>query len=424
MRSISLGSAVLISINIIIGAGLFINPTPLTQIAQGFGFSAYLLSAFVLLPLILCIASLATLKPTAGGLYIYAHDFISPMAGFLSGWSYFLGKTTSAAILVHTFCSFVQSLFAPLENIPTVFISIIILFLLASANIIGLKIGGKIQWLFIILKSLPIALVLFTGILFSKEQWPDAFLSSSLAHVPQALPIAIFALCGFEAICSIAHLIENPKKNVRRAILISFMSVVLCSALFQFGMWRMLGPSLISSHSPMMAYAERLWGENSWLVPAFNIFVYLSVLGASFGMLTSNAWNLQTIAKHRHLPGARYLALVSKKEVPWVSIVVEASIASAIILVQSNQIPLQNMAVFGMTMGYLMSAMAAWVAAGQKNIKFLPRWLVALSFISCAYVIWLCVTRIVSSGASSFFLIILGAGVLAALWQKFRSVSY
>jgi len=413
VRTISLSSAVLISINIIIGAGLFINPAPLTQIAQGWGFAAYVFSGLVLLPLILCIATLATLKPTAGGLYVYAHDFVSPMAGFISGWCYFLGKSTSAAILAYTFCSFIKSLFLPLHNIPTTTLTIIALFSLSFCNIAGLKIGGKVQWLFIGFKALPIALVLFTGIFFAQREWPDAYLVNYVEHLPQALPIAIFALCGFEVICSIAHLIENPKKNVRRAILISFFTVVGASALFQFGMWRMLGPELSSLPSPIMAYGYKVFGAYPWVVRLFNAFVYASVLGGSFGMLTSNAWNLQTIATHKHLPWSRFLSLVSKKQVPWVSLLVETAFASVIISLQSSQIPLQNMAVFGMTVGYFMSTFAAFKAA-------LPRWLVMLSFMSCSYILWLCALRIINSGASVYFLLILGAGIVVASWKCFK----
>jgi hypothetical protein len=130
---------------------------------------------------------------------------------------------------------------------------------------------------------------------------------------------------------------------------------------------------------------------------------------------------LQTIAAHKHLPGSNIIALVSSKEVPWVSLLLEASLASVIISLQSSQIPLQNMAVFGMTIGYFMSTLAAWKASGLKSITSLPRWLVILSFMSCAYVLWLCATRIISSGASSLFLLILASGIVLAFMQEYKT---
>ena len=64
--------AVLICINSIIGAGLFINPRPLTQFAGPYGFLVYMLGALLLTPLVLSVAELAKLHPVAGGLYVYS----------------------------------------------------------------------------------------------------------------------------------------------------------------------------------------------------------------------------------------------------------------------------------------------------------------------------------------------------------------
>lgn len=409
MRSISLTSAVLISINIIIGAGLFINPAPLAQIAQSYGFLAYPLSALVLLPLILCLAELATLKPSAGGLYVYAQTFVSPLAGFTSAWGYFLGKSTSAAILAFTFCSFITRIVPVLENTSVKGLTIFILFLLATLNIFGVKIGGKIQWLFISFKAIPICFVLLTGLFFALDIPEDSL--ATLGALSQSLPIAVFALTGFEAICSIAHLIENPHKNVRRAMLISFFLVAIVSAGFQFAMFEVLGLELQSTRNPLLAYASTLLPNAPLVARLFNALVYSSILGASFSMLTSNCWNLHTIATHHHLPGSANLIRLSKSQVPWVCLYIEALIGSIIIILQTDQIPLQNMAVFGMTMAYFMSTLAALRAAKDRHITALPRWLPALSLVSCAYILWLCAERILRSGASWVFLVILGIGL-------------
>lgn len=410
MRSISLTSAVLISVNIIIGAGLFINPAPLTQIAQGLGFLTYLLSALILLPLILCIAELAAQKPTAGGLYVYAQSYVSPLAGFVSGWSYFLGKSTSAAILAYTFCSFLSTAIAPLQAISVKLLTIGLLFLLSFLNILGLKIGGRVQWFFISFKAIPIVFVLCTGLMVALDV---TLVTISITELGQAFPIAIFALCGFEAICAIGHLIEHPHKNVRRAILISFFMVAIASSLFQFAMYQVLGPALGALNRPLLAYAQAILPDAHLGTRVLNALVFCSILGASFGMLTSNCWNLHTIAKHGHLPWSKLL-LPIKNQAPWVCLLLQALIASIIICLQQSQIPLQNMAVFGMTLSYFMSTLAALRAAQGRHLPSLPRWLPMLSFVSCSYILWLCAERILKSGASFVFLIILGSGLVVA----------
>lgn len=414
MRSISLTGAILLSINIIIGAGLFINPAPLTNIAQGWGFLAYLLGAIVILPLILCLSALATLKPSAGGLYVYAQSYVSPLAGFVSSWSYFLGKTTSASILALTFCTFLPHAFPGLRDVPPQILTMGLLFLLPCINILGLRIGGKIQWLFIFCKALPIAFVLCTGFLYAMAL-PDSY--EPLRQLGSALPIAVFAYSGFEAICSVAHMIENPHKNVRRAMLISFFMVAVVYALFQYSMYQVLGPDLAHTPSPLFAYAQALLPNSHLATRILNALVFSSIIGASFGMLTSNCWNLHTIAKHGHLPFSKLL-LPIKNQAPWMCLLVEAGLGSFIISVEINQISLQNMAVFGMTIAYFLSTLAALRAARSKETASLPRIIPLLSFISCSYILWLCAERILSSGASYIFLIVLGAGYLLAYMKS------
>ncbi|HXW60614.1 MAG TPA: amino acid permease, partial [Myxococcota bacterium] len=186
----------------------------------------------------------------------------------------------------------------------------------------------------------------------------------------------------------------------------------------QFSMFQVLGPELATIKNPLLAYAQTLL-PHSHASRLLNALVFCSILGACFGMLTSNCWNLHTIAKHGHLPGSKFL-LPTKNQVPWVALLLEAAIASLIIVIESNQIPLQNMAVFGMTVAYFMCTLAALRAVRSKQIPLLPRIVPALSFLSCAYILWLCAERILRSGASFIFLIILSLGLVVAYFKAGR----
>ena len=84
---LSLLSAIFINVNIMLGAGIFINTSTLAQKTGLLGAGMYLLVGLLMLPLILSIAHLLRLHP-AGGFYIFAKKEISPFMGFFSGWSY------------------------------------------------------------------------------------------------------------------------------------------------------------------------------------------------------------------------------------------------------------------------------------------------------------------------------------------------
>src|ERR1700733_2439106 len=165
--------SILICINTMIAAGLFINPGPLTNIAGPLGFMGYLISAVLLFPLLLCIAELARLHPVSGGLYAFGKAHINPWAGFLSGWGYFIGKTTSAAVLMHKFIQFFQANIPALSIIPTLMLDYMVIFLLVILNIFGMRVGGRAQYIFTALKGFPILFAFGAGFVFFDTQLFD-----------------------------------------------------------------------------------------------------------------------------------------------------------------------------------------------------------------------------------------------------------
>ena len=191
-NQISLLTAILININIMLGAGLFINPKPLTQLAGPFGFIGYVLGALVLLPIVLSLAELAKYHPTAGGLYVYSKTYINNGVGFLSGWSYFLGKTSSAAVLANTLISFFYKDFVCLQKLPILFWDACLILLLIGINILGVRLGGKIQYIFTTLKAVPVMFVIFSGFYFFNINF-FSNLSSEKLDILGTIPIALFA---------------------------------------------------------------------------------------------------------------------------------------------------------------------------------------------------------------------------------------
>jgi len=60
--------ALLINMNIMIGAGVYISPPKMSQIAGSMSYLGWLLSALIFLPVVLSISKLAEIYPEEGGL--------------------------------------------------------------------------------------------------------------------------------------------------------------------------------------------------------------------------------------------------------------------------------------------------------------------------------------------------------------------
>ncbi len=411
---ITLFTAILININIMLGAGVFINPGPLTLFAGSLGFLGYILSALVLLPIVLSIAELAKIHPTAGGLYVYSKEYLNPFTGFISGWSYFIGKTTSAALLGHTFVAFFQRRIPLLKSTPIIFLDCLLILFLVLINIIGISVGGKIQYFFISMRIIPIFFVIFVGSFFFNPNFfsphPDDFL-----NLFSTLPVAIFALLSFEMICSIGHLIKNPSKNIRRTILYSFFTVACISAFFQLIIFGAIGKTLVSTPEPILILAAKVFTHNPLLPKILNAFVFTAIIGGSFGSLTTNCWNLYALAKDKHLPGQKFLTKISKTNVPYVSLIMQGLVACLILIISKKLVPLQNMTVLGVVIAYMLSSVSLFKVYKSK-IKILP----LLAIISSCYIIFICIRNLFISGISIPVLMIFAFGLATALWNKFK----
>ena len=148
--------ALFICLNTMLGAGLFINPKPLAMQAGSLGFVGYLLAALIMTPIIYCTAELARLHPVSGGVYAFSQSYLGSAFGFISCWSYFTGKTSSAALMAHKFVQFLQATVPALANIPTIFCDYLLILTIIALNIGGVSIGGRAQYFFTGMRVIPI----------------------------------------------------------------------------------------------------------------------------------------------------------------------------------------------------------------------------------------------------------------------------
>lgn len=416
-NSIKPSVGILLCINTMIGAGLFINPGPLTKLAGPLGFAGYALGALLMLPLILCIAELARLHPVSGGLYIYSKVYVGTWAGFVSGWAYFLGKTTSVAVLTHKVVGFLQTKSLFLNQYPTLMIDYLFIALLIALNIFGVRIGGRIQYLFTTMKGIPIVMAFITGCYFFT---PDFFVftPADMYGILLTLPIAVFPLMGFEIICSVGHLIEDSAHNIKRVILTAFFIVASIDILFQAVVYGVLGNDVQTIAYPMIALITKLVPALPFIAQLINAFVFIAILGACFSILTSNCWNLYTLAKYNHLPFASLLTKLTKNDVPWVSISIQGLLACLILFITSDQTSLQAMSTFSQVIAFSLTALAAFFALRVVKGMRLNRLIPILGIIGSSYILYLSFQKIAAAGISFSFLAIFIAGTVGALYQR------
>lgn len=408
---------VLICINTMIGAGLFINSKQIVPIAGAYSFLGYVFAGLLMLPIILSIATLAKLHPVSGGLYVFSKSYISDWAGFLSGWGYFIGKTTSVALLMHKFNTFFQAQFSVLSNVPTIAMDYCFIFLLILLNLAGASVGGRVQYVFTTLKALPILFVFGVGF-YSFDPLVWSFGASDFSSIFLIVPLCVFPTTGFEIICSVGHLVEDPARNIKKVILTAFFIVVSINTIFQFLIYGSLGSMLGGVEVPILGLAQKALPSLEILGRVLNGFVYAAILGACFSILTTNCWNLYTLADNNHIPFKRFFTKISSKNVPWVAILSEGFLSCLVLTVSNDQTALTSLSVFAQLIAIFLSMFAAYKAVGVVATAGLYRFIPVLGLGTSLYILTMAIFNICKSGVSFSFLAIFLIGIFLAIFKK------
>ncbi len=423
-NKLSLLAAIFININIMVGAGLFINTTNLAAMVGAAGFVSYILLAILLYPMIASIAKLVTIYPS-GGFYSYGKQ-LHPMIGFIGAWSYFVGKLASAVILIHASMLLFGQIIPTVGQLNIYVLDLSALALFLGLNLFNLQTGFSIQVMFLVIKLIPILFVVASGLyLFSPGNYgPVQF---QWAEFVGTLPLVLYAAIGFEATTSLSGKIKDAHKNGPRAILISYALVMGINIAYQFFFYGAVGQQLKSAGSFLYAFPlllAQLFGMDAsatiTLQALFNIAIASSALGGAYGILFSNSWNLHTLAQHKHITNGWAFLKENRYHTPYLCVFAEGIVCLIyLIATRGQQIPLQQIAAFGCTIAYTTSIVSLFVymLTHNRSAVLLP----LLGLGNCMIFLMSCLHSFATEGYTSLITFggLMLCGVLMYCWQEY-----
>jgi basic amino acid/polyamine antiporter, APA family len=202
----------------------------------------------------LAYAELAAMMPHAGGQYVFLREGLSPLAGFLYGWTLFaVIQTGTIAAVAVAFAKFLSVLmpgispdvFLPLGQVhlpgsakaiqlglsPQRIVAIVMIAVLTATNIRGVTLGAAIQTVFSVAKVAALAAIVLLGLtLFRQPDIAAANFSGfwgtgdwNLAVIPvlgAAMVGSLFASDAWNNVTFAAAEVQEPRKNLPRALAI------------------------------------------------------------------------------------------------------------------------------------------------------------------------------------------------------------
>jgi basic amino acid/polyamine antiporter, APA family len=325
-HKISLVTAILLNMNIMIGSGILIGPGAAAAISGNASFLSWPLVALMFLPIVLTTIELSRLFPGAGGFYLYAKQGLNKTAGFASGWLYIVGYTFAATVELLALQDTLIKKFGPstITSNLVIFNALTIIAVLLF-SLLSLQVVSKFLNSLTLVKVLPLVILILLLPFIINPAF--TITSSEMALLPASLTLPIFGYFGFEFCVSISHLIKDSEKNAPRAILIGFLGTGLLYMLFHFGLLNLMGaenlakigapnfPDFITLPIP---YLKSLL---SLLIPTGAILIFVASL---IGMINSNAILLQSMAQEGLFKGGSFLLANTSLHRPWAALLLQS----------------------------------------------------------------------------------------------------
>ena len=253
-RTLGLWDATAINVGAIIGGGIFV----VTGIVAGLAGAALVVSILVAgaisLFTALSFAELTAWQPVEGSVYEYAHQLISPFAGFLTGWMWLLSNLFSGAAVSLGFAYYLAAAF---PELPTHIVAALMCIVFSALNFVGIKQSAKLNNVLVLIKLAALSFFVLFGLFYVNEGNFAPF-EPLTSGVFLGAYFIFFAYGGFARIAVVAEEVKDPKRTVPKAIL---LSLVISTAVY----------ALVGTIAVGLVGSAKLASSNSPLIQAINV---------------------------------------------------------------------------------------------------------------------------------------------------------
>jgi APA family basic amino acid/polyamine antiporter len=337
-RRLGVFDATMLVVGGIVGAGIFLNPAVVAQRAPTafLTIGIWVLGGAVALAGAFVFAELGARQPEAGGGYVYLRDGLSPVFGFLYGWTELLVINSGgiAAVAV-TFASYAADLTGASRTIIP-WLAVGAIALLSGVNLLGIKTGAIAQNILTVLKLLALAALIVVGLvwsapeLLSETSAPSALTAlTALTAIGTGLIPVLFAYGGWQSTNFVAAELKEPRRNLPRALVMGVVIVVLVYVLANVVYVKVLGVSgLAASTAPASDVMRGLIGPWGATFIAFGIAV------STFGFLNLAILSAPRVYQAMAADGVffgRAAKLNQRYRVPAVAILIQGAWAALLI---------------------------------------------------------------------------------------------
>ena len=212
-----------------IGVGLFLGSAGAIKMAGPALLLSYIGAGIILYFVMRALGEMAVEHPVSGSFSAYANQFIGPIAGYLTGWTYWFMWVVACMAEVTAAGVYINFWFPGIPQWVTAFAAIVCM---TCINLIAVKAFGEFEFWFALIKVTVIILMIVVGLIMIctglgnggvpigiSNLWTHGgFFPKGFGGPVMAMVMVAFAFMGVEMIGVTAGEAKNPEKTLPSAI--------------------------------------------------------------------------------------------------------------------------------------------------------------------------------------------------------------
>lgn len=250
VRAIGRWSLVALTVNCIIGSGVFGLPSVLAGLLGRASVLAVVLAAAAMGVIMACFSEVTSRFAETGGPYLYAREAFGRFMGIQVGWLVWFVRLTACAANANLFVVYLGQFWpSATQTVPKLTILTSLVGILAAINVRGVRTGARVSNFFTAAKLSSLGLVAATGALYlirAHRVIPEALVSPGANEWGRAIVLLIFAYGGFEAALISAGEAKDPRRDMPFAL---FAALLTCVVLYGLIQWVVVGVLPDPGHS-------------------------------------------------------------------------------------------------------------------------------------------------------------------------------
>ena len=218
-----------------------IAPVPLYGVAQklsdGHFVTIILIALFAMLITAVSYGRMGALYPTAGSAYTYVGKGLNPHLGFLAGWAMILDYLLQPLINTVWISTALHERY--FTHVPYIVWAAIIAGIMTILNLAGVRSSAQTNKILLFVMFIVVGFFVFLAIrfLYGSQGWAGLFSiqpfydsrTFNSHRIWTATSFATLTYIGFDGVTTLAEDVENPKRNVLLAVVLTCIFAGVCS---------------------------------------------------------------------------------------------------------------------------------------------------------------------------------------------------